>query len=69
VCGSEDAMNIKMDRKMKLDDNVFKDFQWTELKGSVDILDEIMEAREELFETQLSDNLKAHKKLSKLVLQ
>lgn len=41
----------------------------TPMPNSIELLDNIIKARDELFEKQLGDGLKAHRKLSGLVMK
>ena len=45
------------------------DIPFADVKSSVELLDSIMQARDELFEKQYSDNMKAHKKLAGILMK
>ncbi|MBT4540250.1 hypothetical protein HOC35_01935 [Candidatus Woesearchaeota archaeon] len=45
------------------------DMPFVDVQGSVEFLDSIMQARDELFDVQLKNGLTAHKKLAGLLMK
>ncbi len=57
----ENKMNVNLGRNI--------DIEPFQIDSTISFLDELMQTRQELFDKQLDDNLKTHRKLSNLLLK
>ncbi|MFH1439549.1 MAG: hypothetical protein ABIG89_03220 [Candidatus Woesearchaeota archaeon] len=60
---------ITPDNNMEPKLNVSSEIPFSDVMSSVELLDSIMTARDEVFDKQLNDDLKAHRKLASLLMK